>query len=371
MRNYGDRGLRELTKRFDGVDVRDIVVSSEELNELADSIGQDVRNSIDLIYDYLTSLNKQTMPKDLIIKDCGFSSGILWRPIDRVGIYVPGGLKAYPSTLLMVAIPAKTAGVSRLYVATPPRKDGGVDPAVAYIACKLGVYKVYRVGGAQIIAAMSYGTESVDKVDKIVGPGNIYVQVAKFLLQGAVSIDGVAGPTELVVIADENANPDQVCVEMEAQAEHGLTSIIALISTSDTFLNLVENCLSGSQNTFFLIKVSSVDDAITLVNDLAPEHLSLHVRDPYKLVGMVRNVGAISLGRTPSAIIDYLGPNHVLPTNGSARFRGGLSVYDFVKTVMIADGVPSKELLRAVRILARYEGFTYHSRSVEIAYGVT
>lgn len=371
MRRYGDRGLKELTKKFDGVEIGNITVSSEELNHLADSISQDVRESIDLIYEHMVSLNKAMVPKDLMIKNHELLLGILWRPIDSVGIYVPGGLKAYPSTLLMAAIPARIAGVSRLFVATPPRKDGSIDPAVAYITRKLGVCKVYRVGGAQIIAAMAYGTESVDKVDKIVGPGNIYVQVAKFLVQGIVSIDGVAGPTELVVIADESAKPDQICVEMEAQAEHGPTSVIILISTSDELLSRVEGYLSSSRNTFFLIKVSSIDEAITLVNDLAPEHLSLHVQDPYMLVSRVKNVGAISLGRTPSAIVDYLGPNHILPTSGSARFRGGLSVYDFLKTIMVADGIPSNELLRALRVLARYEGFKYHSRSVEMVYGVT
>lgn len=330
-----------------------------------------MRDSIDLIHEHLITLSKQSLPKNLMVRVGGLSSGIIWRPLNSVGIYVPGGRKAYPSTLLMAATPAKTAGVRRLYVATPPRMDGSVDPAIAYLALKLGVRKVYRVGGAQIIAAMAYGTESVDKVDKVVGPGNIYVQIAKFLLQGIISVDGIEGPTELVVVADETANPDEVCVDMEAQAEHGTTSIVALITTYDPLLNYVGKCLDGGLNTYFLIKVDSIEHAINVVNELAPEHLSLRVGDPHALIGRVENVGAISVGRTPSALIDYLGPNHILPTNASARFRGGLSVYDFLKTIVVADGSPTKELLRAVRILASYEGFPIHSRSVEVVYGPT
>jgi len=371
VRTYGDLGLIELTKKFDGVLIKDVVVSLEELSNLSESLHHEVRSSIDLIYEHLITLNKQSLPKDLMVRVGGLSSGIIWKPLSSVGIYVPGGRKAYPSTLLMAAVPAKVAGVKKLYVATPPRKDGSVDSAIAYLALKLDVRKVYRVGGAQIIAAMAYGTESVDKVDKIVGPGNIYVQVAKFLLQGIVSIDGIEGPTELVVVADETANPDEVCVDMEAQAEHGTTSVIALLTTYDPLLNYVEKCLEGGPNTYFLIKVDSLEHAIEVVNELAPEHLSLRVRDPYTLISRVENVGAISVGRTPSALIDYLGPNHILPTNASARFRGGLSVYDFLKAIIIADGSPTKELLRAVRVLASYEGFPIHGRSVEITYGRT
>ncbi len=371
VRARGDGALIELTKKFDGVVIKDVVVPSEELDELAKSLPDDVRHSIDVIYDHLKLLNRQTMPKDMLINVGGFSSGILWRPIESVGIYVPGGLKAYPSTLLMAAVPAEVAGVDKIYVATPPRRDGGVDAGVAYLARKIGVRKVYRVGGAQIVAAMAYGTESVERVDKIVGPGNIYVQVAKFLLQGTVSIDGVEGPTELVVVADDTANPDEVCLDMEAQSEHGPSSLVTLITTSDKLLKDVEARLKESTNTFLLIKVGSVDEAVALVNEVAPEHLSLKVEDPYTIAGRVRNVGAISFGKTPSAIIDYLGLNHILPTNGSARFRGGLSVYDFVKAVVVADGSPSKELLRAACTLAAYEGFPTHGRSVSVSYGHT
>ncbi|MCX8186649.1 MAG: histidinol dehydrogenase [Sulfolobales archaeon] len=366
---YRDDGLRELTRKFDGVSIKEIVVNKEELRELAESIPYEVKTSLDLLYEYLISLHTSTLPKDLIIRSGKFSSGIIWRPISSVGIYVPGGLKAYPSTLLMAAVPARVAGVERLYVGTPPRRDGRIDAAVAYLSLKLNVSKVYRVGGAQIIAAMAFGTESVEKVDKIVGPGNIYVQLAKSLLQGIVSIDGVEGPTELLVIADETASIDEVCIDMEAQAEHGPSSIVALISTSDEILNKVELCLSRSSNKFFLIKVNDMDEAVHLVNSFAPEHLSVKVKDPYPLISKVMNVGAISVGKTPSAIIDYLGPNHILPTGNSAKYRGGLSVYDFVKTVMIADGMPERDVLRAIRILASYEGFESHSRSVGVCYG--
>ncbi|MEM0453775.1 MAG: histidinol dehydrogenase [Sulfolobales archaeon] len=371
VRTYGDDGLIELTKRFDGITIRDIVVEPKELKDMAESTPDDVKTSIDLLYEYLQSLNKEVLPKDFIVRDGEYSSGIIWRPIDSVGIYVPGGLKAYPSTLLMAAVPAKVAGVERLYIGTPPRFRGEIDPAVAYISLKLKVSKVYRVGGAQIIAAMAYGTKSVDKVDKVVGPGNIYVQLAKFLLQDTISIDGVEGPTELFVIADESANPIEICLDMEAQAEHGTTTINALFTPSDELLNGVETCLKSSMNKFFLIEVENIEEAVELVNSLAPEHLSLRTRNPYSILGKIRNVGAISIGRTPSAIIDYLGPNHILPTNGSARFRGGLSVYDFIKTVMVVDGVPKPELLSAARTLANYEGFNLHGKSIGVLYGHT
>ena len=370
VRSYGDRGLIELTAKFDGVSLKDVVVSYDELKSIADLLPEDVRNSIDLIYNHLTSFNEYFKPRDdfVIYKDLRL--GIMWRPLGSVGIYVPRGFKTYPSTLLMAGVPAKVAGVSRIYVASPPKKDYIVDPAIAYLAIKLGVYKVYCVGGPQIIAAMAYGTESVDKVDKVVGPGNVYVQVAKYLLQGIVAVDGVEGPTELVVLADDSADPDEVVLDMRAQAEHGRSSTIVLISSSDKLVNIVEDRLSSDEHTYFIIKVKDVEEGIKLVNELAPEHLSLHTSSNYELLSMASNVGAVSL-KTPSAIIDYLGPNHILPTNGLARFRGALTVYDFMKTVVVAEGRPEKELLDAATSLARYEGFKLHSDSMGVFYGRT
>jgi histidinol dehydrogenase len=179
--------------------------------------------------------------------------------------------------------------------------------------------------------------ESVDRVDKVVGPGNVYVQVAKYLLQGVVAVDGVEGPTELVVLADDSADPDEVVLDMRAQAEHGRSSTIVLISSSDKLVGIVEDRLSSDEHTYFIIKVKDVEEGMKLVNELAPEHLSLHTSSNYELLSMVSNVGAVSL-KTPSAIIDYLGPNHILPTNGLARFRGALTVYDFMKAVVVAEG---------------------------------
>ena len=370
VRSYGDRGLIELTAKFDDVLLKDVVVSYDELESIANLLPEDVRNSIDVVYNHLTSFNEYFKPKDSFVVYDGLRLGIMWKPLSSVGIYVPRGLKTYPSTLLMAGIPAKVAGVSRIYVASPPKKDYIVDPAIAYLAIKLGVSKVYCVGGPQVIAAMAYGTESVDRVDKVVGPGNVYVQVAKYLLQGVVAIDGVEGPTELVVLADDSADPDEVVLDMRAQAEHGKSSTIVLISDSDKLVSIVESRLGSDEHTYFIFKVRDVEEGMELVNKLAPEHLSLHTSKNYELLSMVLNVGAVSL-RTPSAIIDYLGPNHILPTNGLARFRGALTIYDFMKTVVVAEGRPKKELLDATTSLAKYEGFKLHSDSIGVIYGRT
>ncbi len=356
--------------KYDGVKVDDIIVTSEELIKYSSKLMPEVRSAIDKVYEHLMKIYESMKPKDLLVDVGNLRLGIMWRALDKVGIYVPGGLRSYPSTLLMAGIPARVAGVDRIYISTPPTRDGSIDPAVSYISLKLGVTKVYRVGGAQAIAAMAYGTESVDKVDKIVGPGNIYVQIAKYLLQDVVAVDGFEGPTELVVVADESANPYDVISDMKAQAEHR-DALVVLISTSDRLLNEVEEVLAHDSNEYVLVRAGSVEEAINLVNELAPEHLSLHVRNYLSALRMVRNVGAISLGGTPSALVDYLGPNHILPTNRWARCKGGLTIYDFIKPIMLASGEPPKELIESAMKIARYEGFINHLESLGARYGCT
>lgn len=368
VRLHGDLGLKRLTEVFDGVKIENIVVLEGELRELSDMLSDSVKVAIDTIYEHLVRVNKSFIPKDNLIELGSLKLGIIWKPLEKVGIYVPGGQRPYPSTLLMAGIPAKVVDVSRLYVATPPRKDGSVDPAIAYTSLKLGVSKVYRVGGAQAIAAMAYGTESVDRVDKVVGPGNIYVQIAKYLLSNVVAIDGFEGPTELVIIADHSADPHEVLHDMMAQAEHSGSTIV-LITTSNELVRRVKELLNDDLSKYMFIVVNDVDEAFKLANEIAPEHLSLHVESPTNLLNRVRNAGAISLGRTPPAIIDYLGPNHVLPTNGWARSKGGLTVYDFLKPIIVAYGDPPKDLLRAAMALAEYEGFTEHARSLGVRCG--
>ena len=366
VREGGDKALIKLEERFDGVKLDSVV--EDRVDELASRVPRDLREAIDYIYDQLVEFHSSIMPRDFAGRSRGIEYGVIWRPIRRVGIYVPGGGRAYPSTLLMAGVPARVAGVEEIYVATPPNR---IDPVICYVSKKLGVKRLYRLGGVQAIAAFAYGTESVIKVDKVVGPGNIYVQAAKFLVSRDVGIDGIEGPTELVIIADESANPRDVILDMRAQAEHGLATFIVLISTSRELINEVATELRSDENMYYLVEVSSVNEAIEIANELAPEHLSLYVRDPHRYLGRVVNAGAVSLGRTPPAIIDYAaGPNHILPTNQWARFRSGLTVYDFLKPIMYANAEePEEELVKSAMALARYEGFELHARSIGVRYG--
>lgn len=366
VRNRGDRALIEYTKKFDGIDIDTIELTSSLRSKCLEGLGNDVRRAIDTLYDLLMHFYQEFKPKDFQMQSNGVRMGIIWRPIESVGVYVPGGRKAYPSTLLMAGIPAKVAGVSRIAVASPPNKTGCIDPATIYVSQLIGVENIYRVGGAQIIAALAYGTESVRKVDKIVGPGNIYVQAAKALVRDAVEIDGIEGPTELVVIADESADPRLVAMDMAAQAEHGMDSPVVLLTTSSRVAQAVEELVRDFKGSFYIYVTNSIDEATKIANELAPEHLSIHVRDADKLLNGIRNAGAISHNYSPPALIDYIGPNHILPTNKWARVRGALTVYDFLKPVAVLfdDREIDKNVLEAVETLARYEGFDLHAKSV-------
>lgn len=372
IKRYGDRALIELTKKFDGVDIERIIVDISELETLSRQLDEKIRNAIDRIYIFLDGFYRSIAPRDHILTLNGVRLGVAWRSIDRVGIYVPGGARGYPSTLLMAGIPAKVAGVREIYVSTPPLRNGSISPATAYIALKIGTRGVYRVGGAQAIAAMAYGTESIAKVDKIVGPGNIYVQAAKFLVQDSVAIDGIEGPTELIVIADEYSDPNRIALDMIAQAEHGTHTLIALLTPSPEVADKVLSILDRDElHNYYVGIVRDIDEAIEIVNRIAPEHLALHIRDWKKYIDKIRNVGAVSVDDVPSALIDYIGPNHILPTDGWARSRGCLTIYDFLKSVsVLLDVAPiSRDLIDAVKTLSAYEGFGIHSKSVEIRYG--
>ncbi|MFP3189363.1 MAG: histidinol dehydrogenase, partial [Sulfolobaceae archaeon] len=230
---------------------------------------------------------------------------------------------------------------------------------------------LYRLGGAQAIAAFAYGTESVKKVDKVVGPGNIYVQAAKFLVSRDIGIDGIEGPTELVIIADDTAKVEDLILDMRAQAEHGLSTFIVLLTTSQYIVDEVKRELERDRNVYYVIKVSSVEEAIKIANEISPEHLSLYVTSPKRYLDIVSNSGAVSLGSTPPAVIDYAaGPNHILPTNQWARFRGGVTVYDFLKPIMYANlEKPDDKLIQSAIILAKYEGFEFHTKSIGARYG--
>lgn len=369
IKAYGDKALIELTRKYDGVEISSVELDHRELERCAEKTPTSVKKSIDVIYNHLYNFNYHILPKDIKIDLSGVSLGISWRSIDRVGIYVPSGRRSYPSTLLMAGVPAIVAGVKEIYISSPPMGGGCINPAIAYGTLKLGVKNVYRVGGPHAIAAMAYGTESVVKVNKIVGPGNIYVQIAKYLVQEVVDIDGIEGPTELVVVADEYADYRKIVLNMKAQAEHGRDTFIVLLTPSHEIIERVEQELaSDKEHTYYIAKVRGIDEAIEIVNNLAPEHLSLYIRDPFSYLDRIRNVGAISLGSESSALIDYLGPNHILPTSGWARTRGVLTVYDFLKPIAIlySSKDATTEIMNAARILAEYEGFLFHKESMGV-----
>jgi len=366
VRRRGDTALIEYTKKFDGVDIDSVELGSDAKIKCLEGLDNEVKNAIDTVYELLTKFYEEFKPRDFQVELGGVKLGIMWKPIGSVGIYVPGGRKPYPSTLLMAGVPAQVAKVHRIYVASPPNKIGCVDPAIIYVSQLINAQSIYRVGGAQIIAAMAYGTETVKKVDKIVGPGNIYVQAAKIIVRDVVEIDGVEGPTELVIIADESADPNQVALDMMAQSEHGLESPIVLITTSQKLALAVENLIKDSKGTFYIHVVESLEEALAIANELAPEHLSLHINEAYKVLSSIDNAGAISAGTSPPALIDYIGPNHILPTNRWSRVRGALTVYDFLKPIAILfdDKNIDKKILRAAETLARYEGFDFHAKSI-------
>ncbi|BCS91639.1 Histidinol dehydrogenase [Metallosphaera sp. J1] len=367
VRKEGDRALREFALQFDGVKLDELVLGEAQVTSAASKVPPEVKGAIDEIWDQLVSFHELIMPPSLGGGSKNVEYGVLWRPLQRVGIYVPGGKKSYPSTLMMAGIPAKIAGVEEIHVATPVKDE--LDPAIAYIATKLKVKRIYPVGGAQAIAALAFGTESVTKVDKIVGPGNIYVQAAKYIVSKEVGIDGIEGPTELVVIADETSDPKSVALDLMAQGEHGSSSFLVLMSTSEELLNKVGELL-GDENEYYMVRTETLEKAVELANQLAPEHLSLYTSRSRELLHLVKNAGAVTLGNTPPALIDYsAGPDHILPTNGWARFRGGVTVYDFLKPVSYVNAERAdRGLVKAAEILAEYEGFRNHARSIGVRY---
>lgn len=366
VRNRGDQALIELEEKFDKIKLTSITL--QKIEELASQVDNNLKEAIDVIYSQIYEFNTLIKPPNIIGGgNNGIDYGAIWKSIEKIGIYVPGGEKAYPSTLLMAGVPAVVAGVNEIYVASPPNK---ITPAIAYIALKLNVNEIYTIGGAQAIAALAYGTETVKKVDKIVGPGNIYVQAAKYLVSRDVAIDGIEGPTELVIIADETANPSHIILDLRAQAEHGKFTFLVLLTNSDKIIDVISKELEQDANTYYLIRVSDLEEAITLANEIAPEHLSLHVTNARAYINKIKNAGVVTLGSTPPAIIDYsAGPNHILPTNKWAKVRGGISVYDYLKMVMYASSVnPDKKIIDASKILAKYEGFEYHANSIGVRY---
>jgi histidinol dehydrogenase len=382
----GDAALLDLTKKFDRVDLSKtgLRVSAAELDAATAACDKAALDALKLARDRIEVYHRRQLPKDDRFTDAlGVELGSRWTAIEAAGLYVPGGTAAYPSSVLMNAVPAKVAGVPRL-VMVVPSPDGKLNPLVLAAAKLAGVDEIYRVGGAQAVAALAYGTDTIKRVSKIVGPGNAYVAAAKRLVFGTVGIDMIAGPSEVLIIADKTANADWIAADLLAQAEHDESAQAILITDSDELAGLVENSVESQLKTLprakiagaswrdfgAVIKVKTLADAVPLADAIAAEHLEIIAADGDALAEKIRNAGAIFLGgHTPEAIGDYVaGSNHVLPTARSARFSSGLGVLDFMKrTSMLKCGPDQLRALGPAAIaLGQAEGLDAHARSVAI-----
>ena len=389
VKSRGDDALFEYTRNFDKADINpsNIVVTQEEIDEayslVDDKLLDVIRKALVNIRDYH---EKQKQYSWFDSKPDGTILGQKVTALSRVGVYVPGGKAAYPSSVLMNVMPAKVAGVEQIVMCTPPDKEGKVYPTTLVAAKEAGVDVIYKVGGAQAIAAMAYGTASVPKVDKIVGPGNIYVALAKKAVFGYVSIDSVAGPSEIMVIADETANPRFVAADLLSQAEHDEMASAILVTTSeelakkvsaqiDEFLKELsrsEIISKSLENYGYILVADSIDEAIEVANDIASEHLEIVTKDPFNVMTNIKNAGAIFLGEYSSEPLgDYFaGPNHVLPTNGTAKFFSPLSVDDFIKkSSIISYSREALELIHNdIETFAKAEHLTAHANSIHVRF---
>jgi histidinol dehydrogenase len=382
VRKRGDAALLDYTEKFDGVKLSSLEVSQEELMSAYQQIDEDLVSALKLAAERIRTFHKKQRDS---IWDSVAKSGVgeLIRPLERVGAYAPGGTASYPSTVLMTTIPAKVAGVKEVILTTPPRADGTVPPPTLVAADIAGVGRIFSVGGAQAIAALAFGTKSIPRVDKICGPGNIFVVLAKKLVYGVVDIDGLPGPSEVVVVADETADAGYCAADLLAQAEHDPLASAILITTSrrlageviqeveQQLKNLERQDIAAEslQKRGVIAVVANVDEAIELANLYAPEHLCLMVREADTYVERIANAGCIVIGERATVVLgDYVfGPSHVLPTGATARFSSPLSVFDFVKftSLINLDKAGLKKLGKAAATIARAEGLEAHARAVE------
>ncbi len=390
VRTRGDEALFEYTEKFDGVklDATKVLVSREEIEMAYRAANPSWIAAMQEAADRIRSFHEKQKQNTWINFEKGMALGQKITPLKRAGVYVPGGTAAYPSSVLMNVIPAKVAGVREIVMVTPPGKNGGVSYPLALVAADLaGIDKVYKIGGAQAIAALAFGTESIPRVDKITGPGNIYVAMAKREVFGYVGIDMVAGPSEVLVVCDSSANPAYVAADLLSQAEHDPMAAAILVTDDmptalevqkeldrQTKLLPRQNVIEKSLGTYGTIVVcEDMKACAEMVNGIAPEHCELYVKDPYSLLPYIENAGAIFLGAySPEPLGDYMaGPNHVLPTSGTARFFSPLSVDDFVKksSVICAERDALEALADQVILLAKAEGLDAHANSVAIRFG--
>ena len=382
VRREGDAAIRRYARLLDGAELTEFRVADAELAEARAAISPELEAALQLAARRITEFHQATLPRNWVDLEQGL--GEMVRPLERVGLYAPGGTAAYPSTVLMTAIPARVAGVKEVILTTPRRGAEPLNPAVMAAAQIAGVDAVYQIGGVPAIAAMAYGTETIDQVDKICGPGNIFVAYAKKLVQGQVDIDGIFGPTETIVIADETAQPDFCAADLIAQAEHDPLSTAILVTNSRQLVERVERELerrlatlergdlarSALERQGRIVLVDTLAEAVELANRIAPEHLCLMVADPWAWAGQVKNAGGLFLGEfSPEVMGDYIaGPSHVMPTGGTARFNSALSVHHFMRTMPVVGLSPEtfRGLGAAAVQIAHAEGLTGHSGAIEV-----
>ena len=387
VRENGDKALFEYTERFDGASLSTLAVSEEEIEEAFASVEPEFIRVLERAAKNIRKFPEKQVRNSFIINDeDGIVVGQKVIPVDRAGLYVPGGTAAYPSTVLMDSVPAKVAGVREVVMVTPPQKNGKVNPVILTAAKIAGIDRIFKVGGAQAIAALAYGTESIPRVDKIVGPGNAFVAEAKKQVFGRVSIDMIAGPSEILIVADERTNPSHAAADMLSQAEHDKLASAVLVTDSAEFAEKVsaelerqipllpraEIARASIDDGSKIIVAPTLDAAIEIANEIAPEHFELLVDNPFDYLDKIRHAGSIFMGRNcPEALGDYLaGPNHTLPTGGTAKFSSPLSVDDFVKKTQYSYYTREalERVAKDVAFFAHKEGLDAHAKSAVIRF---
>ncbi|MHA2182581.1 MAG: histidinol dehydrogenase [Promethearchaeota archaeon] len=386
VKENGDKAIIEFTKKFDNVELvtEQMKVTDKEIIEAYEKSDTELIKAIQYAKENLIKFHKAQVREDWQIEiEKGVIAGQIYRPIETLGIYIPGGRAIYPSSVLMIAAPAYVAGIKEIIMCTPPQQNSKIASAILVAANEFGINKIFKVGGAQAIAAMAYGTETIPKVQKVVGPGSIWVNVAKKLLSNIIAIDSPAGPSEILIICDESSNPNYVIVDLLSQIEHDPDNIGIIVSDSDFIINQIKNSIEeyvetserkdtimkALNNNSLIIKAEDIEDCIRISNLIAPEHLEILTKEPHKLLKSIINAGAIFLGPySPVSLGDYCaGTNHVLPTGGSAKIYSGLNLYDFLKTIDVLN-CEREGLIKlsstAIK-LSEFEGLFAHKRSVQ------
>lgn len=385
VRFEGDQAILKWTKILDGVSLTNFCLSDKEIQASENSLSAEIKQALQLSIERVRTFHQRQPLSSWISNDLGGTVGQLIRPIRRVGLYIPAGTAPLPSSVIMSAVPAQVAGVREIVLVAPPdRKTGKISPLIVATAAMLGVEEIYSIGGAQAIAALAYGTESIRPVDKIFGPGNLFVTLAKKQVYGSVGIDNLAGPTETMVIADENAKPAWVAADLLAQAEHDLLASAILLTPSLKLAKQVNEEIKSQAkklsrtdmiNSSFLnrsgaVITKSIDEAVTIANDYGAEHLCLALQDPWRWVEKINSAGGIFIGENSFEVLgDYVaGPSHVMPTGGSARFASPINVWDFIKIISLIglDDQTVAQIAPAAAIIAKAEGLDAHASAAEI-----